>query len=361
MRRFHSERPAFTLIELLVVVAIIAILMTLLVAAVQQVRARAVSVQCSNNLKNFMLAMHNYENTHQRLPGKQAALPGRFSVHSELLPYLELQMLHDLVDFSVDRPTIRNAFVATREVETVTEHLSHRKLFKKQVPAFNCPADPTHNVPGANSYCPVVSTSGAVGYGDVPLRSWLPADNDLAFPLEGPPPQEFVTQLSPPALANILDGTSQTVGMVERTRGLLAAQKVTGLNRAYQGSGQAGFVLKAGTITQTNQAFLSGCVASTAPTEDNDTSGAVWLQHTCRWLGCANTMAPPNSPVCVASSGGGNIAYSGNAPASSYHGSGAHFGMFDGTVHFVPDAIDLKVLHAMGTISGRESHTFEPE
>ncbi|QGJ70175.1 Hypothetical protein PBC10988_18690 [Planctomycetales bacterium 10988] len=362
MRR-AATRTAFTLVEIVVVMTIIAILMGMLIAGVQSVRSIAYTTDCKNRLRNFIFALQGFEAAKQTLPGSKAALPGRWSIHVETLPYFEEVTLYSTLVIDAPLPTVKEVLVPQKAIiieDSDPLYQVHNRTRETPVPIFNCPADPA-SIPFGNNYCPVVTARGARNAYGEHLVSWLPPDDEVSFPLEGPPSETFRKQLRPPALAEIQDGQAQTACLVERVKGILMTDLYTPLNQAIKGGRDSRYLVQGTSIQVANDSQVEVCRNGVMDLETGrlspsaDASGAVWLQHTCRWLGCANMMAPPNTPPCEGQSPG-NHASTGSAAASSYHGDGANFGFFDANVRFVPSDIDLRVLHAMGTINGRELH-----
>lgn len=179
--RLARFRRGFTLIELLVVIAIIAILIGLLLPAVQKVREAAARTTCSNNLKQLTLALHNYAGANgDKLPPLRITLSpgtGQASVMVALLPYIEQEALY-------------RAHVSAGDV-TVNKGVT--------VKTFLCPADDTASNPvGPNGWA---GSSYAVNAQLLATKSWFAVSN---------------VDKSQYSIGNVPDGTSNTVSFAER-------------------------------------------------------------------------------------------------------------------------------------------------
>jgi len=180
-------RPAFTLIELLVVIAIIAILIGLLLPAVQKVREAAARIQCQNNVHQLLIGVHNYAgaNNSQLPPSTFSTGPAAGSLLYWLLPYLEQGNLYGI--------TI-NAGGWWGNATTA-------------IKLFQCASDPTQQ----NGFCVNNPLSGPNATG--------PASASYAanFQLFGGSQDNYNPSITPPyTIANIPDGTSNTVMLAER-------------------------------------------------------------------------------------------------------------------------------------------------
>ena len=184
------RRRGFTLIELLVVIAIIAILIALLVPAVQKVREAAARTQCTNNLKQIMLAIHGYQDANKNLPPMLDR--GASGIPSYWMPFF----------YSV-LPYVEQTAVHKRGLYTDGWGANNHAAI---VPVYQCPSDPT-------------ISAGLVGSGSV--SNWSAASYAPVYQLFGNanvyvPAKGVNINQSKYKIQTIPDGSSNQVGVVER-------------------------------------------------------------------------------------------------------------------------------------------------
>ncbi|HKB06116.1 MAG TPA: DUF1559 domain-containing protein [Gemmataceae bacterium] len=170
MPRFPSRaaRLGFTLIELLVVIAIIAILIGLLLPAVQKIREAANRMKCSNNLKQQVLAAHNCNDTHGRLPPQSATFGGAYyaPLYFHLLPFIEQDNVYKMaawldytgfVGQAAPNPATTVNVGAIWPTWSSVNTGNNSWLRQTRIRVYQCPSDPTLGngldwMPGDSSY-----------------------------------------------------------------------------------------------------------------------------------------------------------------------------------------------------------------
>jgi prepilin-type N-terminal cleavage/methylation domain-containing protein/prepilin-type processing-associated H-X9-DG protein len=309
------RRSAFTLIELLVVIAIIAILIGLLLPAVQKVRESASRAQCQNNLKQIGVALHNYHGAMGAFPpGGGGKLWGanlaqnRYSTHAFLLPYLEQQGLYNQIIFSASPDDAVNAAPRATVLSV-----------------FQCPSDGAGLSPagwGGNNY--VANYGSEIRWAQGPQGSNGPFYfSDNAGPRGA-------------RVADISDGTSSTAAFSERLRGDWS-NTITSRSDLFS----------PGTSPANQDQAVAMCAAldpNNLATQWRSDFGGYWLRAFHMTL--YSHTAPPNARACAFPANGTM-----NMPASSGHTTGVNVLMCDGNVRFVTDSVSIGTWRAIGTRS----------
>ncbi len=329
-------RSGFTLIELLVAIAIIAVLIALLLPAVQAAREASRRMQCTNNMKQIGLALHQYHSTYDVFPpagsvdvlgnsSGSGRVPQTASIHLRLTNYLEQRAVYDAYNFALGDVLNGSAVPANTTVMSTA------------IPGYLCPSDPnpgsTENL--AIGYGVPVTTVNYAVNGGINRQNTAGCTNGTAWWLGGNAYYGRVVRI-----AGVTDGTSNTAGFSEWVKGT-SGQNAPGLNLVYA-------IGRYGNGGSQNDFNL--CQAADTPLWDF--KGEYWtLQDTGRGGPYYHAM-PPDHPACAVSAGFGNV--NSFIGPSSFHPGGVNVLLLDGSVRFIKESVNLSTWNALGTRSGGE-------
>jgi len=344
VRRF-TKRAGFTLVELLVVIAIIGILVGLLLPAVQAAREAARRMQCTNNLKQLGLSLHNYESTFKAFPprkggtGTGIGYPGtvrnshngeRLSAFVFLLPYFEQSALYN--NIQAGDPTGVSNFNAGLGGPRVPPGgpcaWCSWSVWDRSPATLLCPSDgPVFNQPTN-----IQQNNYAFSIGDTIVNA-----------LNITTPRGVFGLRLGCRLGEISDGTSNTIVMSERLKanfGLttsVANQFRNGLGTA---TSVANITATPGICltTSNGQFYAAGRVVK-------GRFGSLWTDGQAERVGIT-TVLPPNAPSCTDDPNGNADSVNLIIPPSSNHTGGVVAGLGDGSVRFVSNSIDTGNLNS---------------
>src|SRR5262245_21455515 len=368
MHRFRNRpRLAFTLIELLVVIAIIAILIGLLLPAVQKVREAAARMTCQNNLKQLGLAIHNYEGAYSKLPAAytklaaddpdaNAMFAGRrvgLSLLANLLPFIAQDNIYKRLD------NTKSEF-NTLNIPPNGPHAGANTAYASIVKTYLCPSDPTPTTLDYYNACwgPYGNGGGAAcfpgGGGSVtnitpPGQVWARGDyfpivgihdaliDSLGLRSQYPGSTQMMGTINAPqypgggpfAITAVTDGTSNTIFMSEM------GGKPVGYNRRRQVY-----------TSEVNGKKVDGSI------EPVSSGGGAWGD-----MFCYSALAGGKCDDSGQRLGTCMINYTSNNEIYSWHTAGTNALFADGSVHFLPEATTAQVVVDLVTRNGGEVFT----
>jgi len=361
----------FTLIELLVVIAIIGVLIALLLPAVQAAREAARRNQCTNNLKQLGLALHNYLDAHKVVPpdGNRGSwntqsFANNWSLTSQLMPYLDQTSVADQFNFQ------RGAYQGSEfEVNKgVNWNLPDPNMTARVtvIRTLLCPSDPN---PANREVWNGVKYSGSTSYapnvGAYRLfRGWRPSGISYT-------PSDWDNETGKPvSLDSIIDGTSHTAAYSEWVKGYGYDDRIpnneNGQSVSAKRDPKAWWFLDPGLEDSdaSRSSYFGDCVAP---------YGDCYFDKVCNnekrpqwnWKGEYWTLgrAGKGSGICFSLRPNGKscrwpdaeVPSEGGGAASSRHPGGVNVCFMDGSVQFIGDSVDLRTWCAYGTIAEQET------
>jgi prepilin-type N-terminal cleavage/methylation domain-containing protein/prepilin-type processing-associated H-X9-DG protein len=329
-------RRAFNLIELLIVVAIIAVLIGLLLPAVQKLREAAHRTKCANNLRQIGVAAHNYHATYSRLPSGASIGTPQASVLLLLLPHLEETARYQQFDLS----------------KLVMDPANHAARINGDVPIYICPSDPSGGVNMDTE--PATAPRGPSGrtnyYGNAGTHGWW---RDFAGAIAKSSQLTGVFALgSQVRLEDIHDGTICTAMFSEIKRGAGGTandrQDVTRIPPTQWNTPGTNEATNPNNIGRPPEALTVLCDAAALTT---NLTGLEYYRGAAKFILYTHTF-PPNysGRDCAIFPGEDQF----HLASRSYHPGGVHVCFADGSVRFVSDGIDFKIWMAHGTRNGGE-------
>jgi prepilin-type N-terminal cleavage/methylation domain-containing protein/prepilin-type processing-associated H-X9-DG protein len=321
------RKTGFTLVELLVVIAIIGILIALLLPAVQAAREAARRMQCTNNLKQMALAMHNYHDTNKTFPRNAYRNPSWngwhcFSANVSILPYIEQAALFEQFDM---------------QAHSWGWHYNNPMMVK--LDAFLCPSAPKYqgNISWSGEGCNYGWCSGSSVY-----TAWGGGQTGQ---------NGCISVQVEHTMGEIVDGTSNTILCSEFLSGDGDPSQATyPYDIFYTGSdGVFNSIENRHFPTQEELRAVGEAAQSPAGERSNNGSLWAWYAHS---QSIFNTAAPPNWQYPTAGGnccpGGAHDWGRGIIPPRSMHPGGVNAGLADGSVTFISETVNLLTFQRLG-------------